>query len=358
MQELDNLYNRLFTGDARDMRIASITYGVLKAFVTKAQRTAFCTALKSLNDVVVEGAACLEGGDQQFRLHVQCMLHLRISVADNAEDDLKTYLLGKLNENEVGNVRLFVRVREIGGEVTVDRQIGYVAKDAGKPHFQVLYNKGMTQDILRARGAAYQQVAGNDVFRKKTELKPFGFFSTLTRFEHNELYPLCERMNQFQVARFMILSGKYLLHGCWAAPVGMRTPVRVGARLRKMWIDLRMRKDVDIWDVVCVMTKNEYDPGTEAHDVMEERDAVFDTMSYSEARRKARRAMHRLRNDGGENGEQNLQEDPEEEMEGLRAMGMMGDDSDHDPLESRLGSDMEDADDASMAGSDDVQQDA
>jgi hypothetical protein len=118
-------------------------------------------------------------------------------------------------------VCLCVRVRKEGGEATVDRQIGYVAKDAGKPHFQVLYNKGMTLDVLLTRGAAYQQVAGNGIFRTKTELKPHGFYSTLCRFEHNELYPLCKNMNQFQVARFMILSGKYLLHGSWAAPADM-----------------------------------------------------------------------------------------------------------------------------------------
>jgi uncharacterized coiled-coil protein SlyX len=89
LQELDVLYNGLFTGDRRDMRIASITFGVLRSSVTRAQRTAFCAVLESLNDVVVEGAACLERGDQQFRLHIQCMLYLRMSVAENAEDDLK-----------------------------------------------------------------------------------------------------------------------------------------------------------------------------------------------------------------------------------------------------------------------------
>jgi hypothetical protein len=99
---------------------------------------------------------------------------------------------------EVGNAFLCVRVRQKGGEVTVDCQIGYVTKGAGKPHNQVLYNKGMQLDVLRARGAAYQQVAGNDVFRKKAELLPHGFYSTLGRFEHNELYPPYEEKNQFR----------------------------------------------------------------------------------------------------------------------------------------------------------------
>jgi hypothetical protein len=51
-----------------------------------------------------------------------------------------------------------------------------------------------------------------------------------------------------------------------------------------------------------VLSKNEYGPGTEAHDIMEERDAQYDTMSFADARARARQAMRRLRNaalDGG-----------------------------------------------------------
>jgi hypothetical protein len=97
--------------------------------------------LDSMNYVVEEGAACSERGDQQFRLHVQCMLHLRITIADDAEDRLIDYILKHMNESEVGNVRLCVRVRQTGGSATVDRQIGSVARNAGKPHSQILYIK-------------------------------------------------------------------------------------------------------------------------------------------------------------------------------------------------------------------------
>jgi hypothetical protein len=75
-QVLDDLYNGLCTGDARDLRIASIIFGVLRASVTRAQRSAFCAVLDSMNDVIEEGAACLERGDQQFRLHVQLELEI------------------------------------------------------------------------------------------------------------------------------------------------------------------------------------------------------------------------------------------------------------------------------------------
>jgi hypothetical protein len=77
--------------------------------------------LDSLNDVVEEGAACLEHEDQQFRLHAQCTLHLRMIVAKSAEDSSKQCFLKKLHETEVGNVRLCVWVRQEGGEVTVGR---------------------------------------------------------------------------------------------------------------------------------------------------------------------------------------------------------------------------------------------
>jgi hypothetical protein len=63
-QVLDDLYIGLFTCDARDLRIASITFGVLRASVTRAQRNAFCAVLESMNDVIEEGAACLKRGDR------------------------------------------------------------------------------------------------------------------------------------------------------------------------------------------------------------------------------------------------------------------------------------------------------
>jgi hypothetical protein len=74
-----------------------------------------------------------------------------------------------------------------------------------------------------------------------------------------------------------------------------------------------MRDDVDIWDAVCVLSKNEYEPGTEAHDIMKERRAEFDTMSFADARARARLAMRRLRNaamdDGGRGNDHAHDED-------------------------------------------------
>jgi hypothetical protein len=60
------------------MRIANITFGVLRSSVTRAQRSSFCAVLESLHAGVVEGAACFERGDQQFLLRIQCLLHLRM----------------------------------------------------------------------------------------------------------------------------------------------------------------------------------------------------------------------------------------------------------------------------------------
>jgi hypothetical protein len=80
----------------------------------------------------------------------------------------------------------------------------------------------------------------------------------------------------------MILSGKHLLHGNLAGPtrahgrqvgqqgpVGLRVPMRVAASLHTLWIYLRMRDDVDVWDILCVLSKNEYTQGIDAHNIME-----------------------------------------------------------------------------------------
>jgi hypothetical protein len=101
-QELNDLLNRLFTGENRDLRIASLTLGQLRASVSRAQRNAFRAALDSISEHVQEGVACVEAGDQRFRHHVQCMLYIRISKAETAADDLKSYMLQKMEESEAG----------------------------------------------------------------------------------------------------------------------------------------------------------------------------------------------------------------------------------------------------------------
>jgi hypothetical protein len=55
-----------------------------------------------------------------------------------------------------------------------------------------------------------------------------------------------------------------------------------------------MFKEVDVWDVVCVLAKNDYAPGTEAYDIMHERQIRFDDMSLDMAKRLSRRALQLL----------------------------------------------------------------
>jgi hypothetical protein len=294
VQELEALIARLFTGENRDLRIASITFGVLRGSVTNAQKTAFRIALESLQEHIEEAAACVEAGDQNFRLHVQCMLYLRISRAESAADDMKTYLLKKMNESEVGNVRLCVRVRDPGGEVTVERQIGYCAKDYGKRHFQTVYLKNITHDVLRARGAAYAQVRGHNMFHRKTELKPYALWGTLSRWEHGNLYPMNRIMNHYQIVRFMLLTDRYVLSGAWIVPMSGRMSGRAAEAWRRIYHRWRMFREVDIWDVVCVLAKNEYAPGTEAYEIMRDRHSKFDDMSLDMAKRVSRRALQLL----------------------------------------------------------------
>jgi hypothetical protein len=294
VQEQAQLFERLFAGEDRDLRIASITFGVLRGSVTIQQRNAFRDALHAMDEHIQEGVACVEEGDQRFRQHVQCMLYIRISRAETAADDLKTFLLSKMQESETGRVRLYVLVRDVGGEVTVERQIGYCAKDMGKPHFAVVYMKGITHDVLRSRGAAYAQVRGHNVFHKKTELKPFTMWTVITKFEHGNLYPLCKRMNMFQVVRFMLLSDNYVLAGTWNSPVGGRLALRASDAWRSLLMNKRMYGTVDIYDIVSVLSRGDYGPGSEAYEIMDERSHRFDDMSYEYARRLSRRALQLL----------------------------------------------------------------
>jgi hypothetical protein len=90
VQEMNELLNRLFTGENRDMRIASVTFGQLRASVSRAQCNAFRAELNSISQHVQEGVTCVEVGDQRFRHHVQCMLYTLISSAEAAADDLKS----------------------------------------------------------------------------------------------------------------------------------------------------------------------------------------------------------------------------------------------------------------------------
>ena len=54
-----------------------------------------------------------------------------------------------------------------------------------------------------------------------------------------------------------------------------------------------MNRLIDIWDVVCVLSRN-YTPGSEAHEVMGDRLAAFDDMSLDRARALSRRALQVL----------------------------------------------------------------
>jgi hypothetical protein len=176
-----------------------------------------------------------------------------------------------MQESEAGRVRLYVLVRDVDGEVTVERQVGYCAKDMGKPHFAVVYMKGITHDVLRSRGAAYAQVRGHNLFHKKTELKPYSMWTVLSKFEHGNLYPMCKRMNMFQIVRFMLLSDNYVLSGAWNSPVVGKLAMRSSEAWRSLLVNKRMYGTVDIYDVVCVLSRGDHGPGSEAYEIMAER---------------------------------------------------------------------------------------
>lgn len=189
-----------------------------------------------------------------------------------------------------GQMRLYVVVRDVAGEVTVERQIGYCAKDHGQPHFDVDYLRGITHDVLRARGAAYAQVRGGNVFHSKTELKPYTMWSVVAKFEQGNLYPLNCILNIYQVVRLMLMSKKYMLAPTWCAPYSGRFAVRATHAWVSITRDLRMYDKVDLYDVVSVLTRGEYGAGSESYEYMVGRDERFDDISLDEAKRMSRRA--------------------------------------------------------------------
>jgi hypothetical protein len=152
---------------------------------------------------------------------------------------------------------LFVVVRDIAGDVTVERQIGHCAKDHGEPHPAVDYIKGILLHNLRARGAAYEQIAGGKVFHSSTELMPYTVWSLVANFEHSNLYPLCIQMNVFQVVRFMLLTKKYMLAPTWFAPYGGRLSVRATHAWQHIHRLLRLFGTLDLYEVVAVLTRGD-----------------------------------------------------------------------------------------------------
>jgi hypothetical protein len=117
-------------------------------------------AFHKLGDHFIEGAACTEAGDQAFRIHLQCMFLMMVSLAPNNEDILKEWLLEELKLDEERSFRVYVRIHsENGNTVTREGQIGYVAKDWKKRHVQICYLRNITEQELADRGTHYLSTA-------------------------------------------------------------------------------------------------------------------------------------------------------------------------------------------------------
>jgi hypothetical protein len=243
---------------------------------------------------IVEGAACTEAGDQAFRVHLQCMFLMMISSSDDVEDTLKEFLLDALQMNEAEQFRVCVRDRvEDGGNISRDRQIGYVAKDYGKRHFQIVYLQGITEQELRQYGMAYQQVRGHNVFIKETYLGPFDFAWKMVKWEHANIYPLNYMVTTVQVVRWMLLSGKYSLSSRWVS-AGYRGCVADAVlSYRRLCYNLRRYNEVDITDVAMVMSRGTAELNEGNRLELVEGEEMLNTMSVEDVRRRARCAMRR-----------------------------------------------------------------
>jgi hypothetical protein len=149
-----------------------------------------------------------------------------------------------------------VRVRDENSVyISRDSQIGYVAKDYGKRHFQIVYLQGITEQELCLYGMAYKQVQGHNVFIKKTDLGPFDFMCKMVKWEHANIYPQNYMVITIQVVRWMLLSGKYSLSSWWVS-AGYRGCVADAViSYRRLYYNLRRYNEVDRTNVAMVMSR-------------------------------------------------------------------------------------------------------
>jgi hypothetical protein len=112
----------------------------------------------------------------------------------------------------------------------------------------------------------------------------------VAKFEQSNFYPLNHVMTCFHVVRFMLLSKKYTLAPTWIAPYGGKFSSRSTYAWFRIHRTHRMTGDIDIYDVLCVLTRGDYGPGSEAAEAFEVRDTRFDDMTLDQCKRLSRQA--------------------------------------------------------------------
>jgi hypothetical protein len=176
---------------------------------------------------------------------------------------------------------------EDGGNILQDRQIGYVAKDYGTRHFQIVYLQGIAEQELHQYGMAYQQEYGHNVFIKKTDLRPFDFAWKMFKWEHADIYPLNYMVTTVQVVRWMLLSGTYTLSSQWVS-AGYRGCVADAVlSYRRLCYNLRHYNEVDITDVALVMSHGIAELNEGVGLELVEGEEMFNTMSVEDVCRRA-----------------------------------------------------------------------
>lgn len=283
--------------EVRD-RIVSITFGRVKQNITKVMRQKFVAAIRSLDEFIIEGAACTERGDSAFRTHLQTMLYMHVNKGENAKEALKKYTLQHMGFNEEGPVRLYIQIRDERGDVTKERQLGYTAKDWGMAHCHIDYLKGVTQRQLKDYGSEYDQVKGHNLFRKRKDMDPYNYGQFMAPWEHKVLWPLNRLMVSYQIVRFMLLSKSYMLSTKWIAATGNNCPPHGALEAyRRMLAELRADDDCSIQDVYMVMDRDRTRNEGRGASIFGARKRVFDTMSFDTAKRKARKVLRRYGGD-------------------------------------------------------------
>lgn len=181
-------------------------------------------------------------------------------------------------------------------------------KEWGRAHFRQLYLHGMTQQQLRSCAAAYRQVAGHNIYKKRTEIAPWNWFEKVEMWTHANLWPLCARMHAAHKVRFMLLTDSYVMSWKWVSAGPFGVPEVAAAALARLSERARLNGSVEVLDVVRVMSKGTWKPNLETGIAASPwtsgwlaADSTFDDMELPVAKNTARALLNQVGADPGTN---------------------------------------------------------
>lgn len=180
----------------------------------------------------VRGAASLERGGQKGVLHIQALMEVTCGTDEAAGAAFKQHLKSHIPINSTDRGKLTFKPLAEGQ--TFVHMLGYVQKDAGKPHYK-LVSHNVTPAELEEGRQAYKDIAADFKVGKVTISKS-GLPDRLYSFWHSNYRPFYVPMDVMLV--HMLRSGMYAPCGTWCA-VGHGQPADPAVQAAMQMIIMR-----------------------------------------------------------------------------------------------------------------------